>query len=171
MLTTPKYFSLPIPLFMMPLFVFFVAKTLFGPLLYSRRVRCAPAEVAGAALAGMGLSHAIARGVFAGAALRGAVFEITRKGAGGAACAAPGSGYGAVREEALLLAGLATCIAGVALTRVPGQIESAMWMSILALQALPYVAALACTALSRMPERSAAASAAGEREALPAGAG
>ena len=62
-------------------------------------------------------------------------------------------------------------IPGVALTRVPGQIESAMWMSILALQALPYVAALACTALSRMPERSAAASAAGEREALPAGAG
>ena len=170
-LAAPKYFSLPIPLFMVPLFVFFVAKALFGPLLYSRRVRCAPAEVAGAALAGMGLSHAIARGVFAGAALRGAVFEITRKGAGGAACAAPGSGYGAVREEALLLAGLATCIAGVALTRVPGQIESAMWMSILALQALPYVAALACTALSRMPERSAAASAAGEREALPAGAG
>ena len=33
-----------------------------------RFVRATPAEVAGAALAGMGLSHAIARGVFAGEA-------------------------------------------------------------------------------------------------------
>jgi hypothetical protein len=40
----------------------------------------------------------------------------------------------------------------MAFTRVPGQVESAMWIAILALQALPYAAALACTALSRIPE-------------------
>jgi exo-beta-1,3-glucanase (GH17 family)/cellulose synthase/poly-beta-1,6-N-acetylglucosamine synthase-like glycosyltransferase len=159
-IAAPQYFSLPIPLFMVPLFVFFAAKALFGPLLYVRHVRCSPAEIAGAALAGMGLSHAVARGVFNGLAFRRAVFEITRKGAPGAAGALPDSGYGAVREEALLLAGLAMCIVGVALTRVPGQVESAMWMVILALQALPYAAALACTAMSRIPEHTNAPSAA-----------
>ncbi|RPH66727.1 MAG: glycosyltransferase [Burkholderiales bacterium] len=169
-LAAPKYFSLPIPLFMVPLFVFFVAKALFGPLLYARRVRCSGSDIAGAALAGMGLSHAVARGVFSGLAFRSAVFEITRKGAAPAACALPDSGYGAVREEAVLLAGLAVCVVGVALTRTPGQVESAMWMAILALQALPYAAALACTALSRMPERAGEASVADGRTALPAGA-
>ncbi|MCL4184138.1 MAG: glycosyltransferase [Burkholderiaceae bacterium] len=163
-IVAPQYFSLPIPLFMVPLFVFFAAKALFGPLLYARHVRCSAADIAGAALAGMGLSHAVARGVFDGLALRGAVFEITRKGArDGASGALPDAGYGAVREEALLLAGLASCVVGVALTRTPGQIESAMWMTILALQALPYAAALACTAMSRMPERASEPSTVEER--------
>ncbi|MBN9427269.1 MAG: glycosyltransferase [Burkholderiales bacterium] len=157
-LAAPQYFSLPITLFMVPLFVFFAAKALFGPLLYWRRVGCTPLDIAGSALAGMGLSHAIARGVFSGLAFRRAVFEITKKGSKPAAgSGAASDGYGAVREEILLLAGLWVCVLGMAVTRQPGHIESAMWMTILALQSLPYLAALACTAIAKLPERVAAA--------------
>lgn len=150
-LAAPQFFSLPIALFMMPLFVFFVAKALFGPLLYARRVPCTPADIAGSALAGMALSHSIARGIFNGLAFRTGTFEITRKhGADGKRPAVPST---ATREETLLLAGLLVCAAGVALTRVPGHLESAMWMLILVLQSVPYAAALGCDALSRASGR------------------
>jgi hypothetical protein len=58
---------------------------------------------------------------------------------------------GAVREEAAMLAALLACLGAVALTREPGHPESAMWMAMLALQAIPYLAALACEAMSRIP--------------------
>ncbi|MGD9941816.1 MAG: glycosyltransferase [Burkholderiaceae bacterium] len=164
-LAAPQYFSLPITLFMVPLFVFFVVKAAFGPLLYWRRVGCSPRDIAGSALAGMALSHAVARGVFSGLTFRRAVFEITKKGskpAGGGSS----DGYGAVREELLLLAGLWVCVFGMAVTREPGHIESAMWMTILALQSLPYLAALLCTALAKLPERAPS----GAGAPVPAGA-
>ena len=171
MLAAPDVFSLPITLFMAPLLVFFACKALFGPLLYLRRVPCGLADVLGAALAGVGLSHSIARGVFAGLSQRRGVFEVTRKGAG--ARRAPGV-LDAVREESMLLLGLLVCIGGVALTRLPGHFESALWMGVLTLQALPYAASLACAALAHWPARRARGAAAAQpgsaREAAAAGA-
>lgn len=152
-LAAPKWFSLPIALFMLPLFVFFVVKVLFGPLLYARRVRCTASDLVGSAVAGMALSHAIARGIFSGLAFRRAVFEITRKASGKDAKAGARAAVLPVREEAFLFAGLITCALGVLLTQ-PGQLEATMWTTILLLQSLPYAAALACNALSRVPERA-----------------
>ncbi|MGE0310917.1 MAG: glycosyltransferase [Lautropia sp.] len=80
MIAAPQWFSLPIMLFMLPLFVFFSGRTLMGPLLYLRRVRCSIGDVAGSALAGMALSHGIARGIWSGLLNRTSVFEITIKG-------------------------------------------------------------------------------------------
>ena len=149
-MAAPQYFSLPITLFMVPLAVFVVTKVVIGPLLYLRRVPCSIGEVFGAALSGMGLSHAIATGVFTGLAQKTGVFEITKKGKKGA----PGGSFGAVREEALLLLGLTACIAGMWRTRLPDHIESLLWMGVLALLAAPYLAALLCQALSLLPERT-----------------
>jgi len=174
----PQYFSLPIRLFMIPLMVFFVCKALMGPLLYMRRVRCSLPDVLGSALAGMALSHGIAQGVFAGLWHKSAVFEITEKGASDAAPAgvsssaaadaprdaaahpAPakdgranaGPPWAGVREEALLLIGLLSCVGAMYLTRLPNHLESAMWMTILVLQAVPYLAAITCAGLSALPE-------------------
>ncbi|MBA3479115.1 MAG: glycosyltransferase [Lautropia sp.] len=167
----PHLFSLPIQLFMIPLMVFFVCKALMGPLLYLRRVRCSLPDVMGSALAGMALSHGIAQGVFAGLWHKTAVFEITEKGAGDSAPAAAdasalqmeaarpaaavrqaGPAWAGVREEALLLIGLLFCVAAMAWTRLPNHLESAMWMTILVLQAVPYAAALSCAGLSALPE-------------------
>ena len=172
----PQLFSLPIQLFMIPLMVFFVCKALMGPLLYMRRVKCSLLDVLGSALAGMALSHGIAQGVFAGLWHRTAVFEITEKGATdaapataaaagtpaadmkkkgepvGTAAASAGPPWAGVREEALLLIGLLSCVGAMAYTRLPNHIESAMWMTILVLQAVPYAAALVCAGLSALPE-------------------
>jgi hypothetical protein len=60
--------------------------------------------------------------------------------------------WAGVREEALLLIGLLLCVAAMAWTRLPNHVESAMWMTILVLQAVPYAAALACAGLSALPE-------------------
>jgi hypothetical protein len=161
-MAAPQWFSLPIALFMVPLAVFVVAKVVIGPLLYWRRVPCSVGEIAGSALAGMGLSHAIATGVIKGLSQRTGVFEITKKGSK----AKLGGSFAAVREEAMLLLGLLACIGGMWYTRLPNHIESLLWIGVLALQALPYLAALACQALSLLPERTERAPA--KVEPLPA---
>lgn len=153
----PHIFSLPIMLFMVPLLVFFVGKSMFGPLLYLRRVPGTVGDALGAAIAGMALSHGIARGVFAGLTQKKGVFEITGKGKvgqngkGWLARLAP---FQCVREEALLLTGLLTCVLAMAISRKGNHIESALWMTILALQAVPYFATVLCAWLSQLPEAS-----------------
>lgn len=62
---------------------------------------------------------------------------------------------GMVREEAGLFVAMMFCIVGMLLTRKPDHFESELWMWILALQSVPYLAALICAWLSVRPERSA----------------
>jgi len=145
LLAAPQWFAVPLAVFVVPLAVFLLVRLALGPLLYWRRVPCGAADIAGASLAGMGLSHTIARGVFMGLMSKQAVFEITRKAAGRAPRA---SGLAAVREEAALLAALLACIVTLAWRREPGDVAIALWMGVLAMQALPYAAALACAAIS-----------------------
>ena len=59
-----------------------------------------------------------------------------------------GMAWGGVREEALLLIGLLVAALGISMTRLPNHLESAMWMVVLVLQAVPYMAAVACALLS-----------------------
>jgi hypothetical protein len=151
-LASPKQFHYPIALYMVPLVVFFSFKALFGPLLYLRRVGCPPRDLFGAALASMGLSHAIAQGVFAGITQRDGIFEITKKGS-----QAKRTGIAVAREEGLMLLGLLTCVVGVALTRKVNHLESALWLGVLSLQAVPYAAAVACAWLSTWREHPASA--------------
>jgi exo-beta-1,3-glucanase (GH17 family)/cellulose synthase/poly-beta-1,6-N-acetylglucosamine synthase-like glycosyltransferase len=145
-IATPQHVSVPVALFAVPLGVFFVARAVFGPLLYWRRVPCPPSDIAGAALAGMGLSHTIARGVLAGLAGRRAVFTVTRKATSGSAVAGV---LASVREEAALLAALLACIVAVTLSRDATSPSIAVWIAFLAMQALPYAAALACAAIAQ----------------------
>ena len=151
-LALPQYFSLPVALFMMPLAMFCAAKLVMGPLLYWRRVPCSGGSIVGASVAGMALSHAIARGVLAGLFTKAGVFQITAKGGRAAASHAWAA---AVREEMLLLVALVVAIAAVAVTRKAGHAESLLWILMLALQALPYLAAMVCAAAAALPERRA----------------
>ena len=158
-LTLPHAFPLPITLFMLPLAAFCLAKLVIGPLLYWRRVPCSAGGIVGAAIAGMALSHAIARGVLAGLWRGAAVFQITAK--GGTAAASPAAGRCArlaallapAREEALLLMGLVSAIAAIGFTSSAGHLESALWMLMLGLQSLPYLAAIVCAGAAALPER------------------
>jgi exo-beta-1,3-glucanase (GH17 family)/glycosyltransferase involved in cell wall biosynthesis len=69
MLADPETFRTPLELLLVPLAVFFAMRLVAGPLLYAARVPCSGRDAIGAALAGMALSHAVARG--AGVARRG----------------------------------------------------------------------------------------------------
>jgi exo-beta-1,3-glucanase (GH17 family)/cellulose synthase/poly-beta-1,6-N-acetylglucosamine synthase-like glycosyltransferase len=167
-LAIPQYFSLPVMLFMLPLAVFCAAKLAIGPLLYWRRVPCSMGGIVGAAIAGMALSHAIARGVLAGLFYQTGVFQVTAKGmatpvtssAGAPAVAKPSAHtrlakvFAPAREELLLLTALLLAIAAMAITRKAGHAESALWMLMLALQALPYLASLLCAVAASFPEPS-----------------
>src|SRR5690606_20097141 len=63
-----------------------------------------------------------------------------------------GPPWAGVREEGLMLIALLACVGAMAWTRLPNHVESAMWMSILVLQAVPYLAAVVCAGLSALPE-------------------
>jgi exo-beta-1,3-glucanase (GH17 family)/cellulose synthase/poly-beta-1,6-N-acetylglucosamine synthase-like glycosyltransferase len=149
-LTMPALFGLPVPLFAMPLVVFFLARALLLPLLYWRCVPCRMRDTMGAAVAGMALSHSVARGVFAGLVTRRAVFEVTRK-AGHANEVLGGSPRprSAVREERALLLGLAVCAAALVIDA--GAVDAILgaWLLVIGLQAVPYVSALVCDRLGR----------------------
>jgi exo-beta-1,3-glucanase (GH17 family)/cellulose synthase/poly-beta-1,6-N-acetylglucosamine synthase-like glycosyltransferase len=148
-LLLPQHLGPPLALFVLPLVVFFAARMVMTPLLYRKLVPCGAADRAGAALAGMALSHAVARGVLAGLWGRRAVFHVTRKGRGERApqrrpWLAGVRALRAVREEAALLAGLAMCMLGAALAAGQTPAGRAGWLLVLALQAVPYGAAVLC---------------------------
>ena len=149
-------FQPPLWLLTVPLIAFFSARLLSGPLLYARCVPCGLADRLGAAVAGMALSHRIARGVLQGLRGRRAVFDITPKAMpsanalGSAPATAPGastSGTGfvhGIQEEFALLVGLLFCICLLAVSRDASDTGRLGWMAILAIQSLPYWAAVAC---------------------------
>jgi len=63
-----------------------------------------------------------------------------------------GAAWAGVREEAMMLFALLSCVGAMAWTRLPNHLESAMWMTILVLQAVPYAASVICAGLSALPE-------------------
>jgi exo-beta-1,3-glucanase (GH17 family)/cellulose synthase/poly-beta-1,6-N-acetylglucosamine synthase-like glycosyltransferase len=146
----PGVFTLPLDLYLVPVLVFLGCKALFGPVLYRARVHCSWVDVLGASLASMGLSHAIARGVFAGLARRTGTFHRTAKGTNGARKRASPA-----REESLMLVALALAAAGVVWRFGTGHVEAMLWAAVLAAQALPYVAAVACSWIAGRSGRAA----------------
>jgi len=146
-LAAPGVFTLPLDLYLAPVLVFLACKGFLGPVLYRARVACSWADVLGAALASLGLSHAIARGVFEGLARKDGTFKRTAKAAGSRGH--PGW-LAAVREETLMLAALALAGAGVVFRFGTDHLEAMRWTAILAAQSLPYAAALACGWISSL---------------------
>lgn len=146
MLIAPRYFTLPMDLFLIPVLGFFVAKALFGPVLYAGRVECKVSDIVGASLASMALSHAIARGVFQGLVQKKGVFVRTAKSFNQRGKLA--AMFAVVREEALMLAALTLGVGLVVWLLGPAHREAMLWAAILAAQALPYLSAMATAAIS-----------------------
>ena len=140
MLLAPTIFSLPMRLFLIPVMGFFVAKALFGIVLYRERVPCGWRDTLLASIASMGLSHAIARGIWMGLLKQKTAFVRTAKsrrlsdGAAGA--------LGPVREELLMSIALLLAIVGMAIDFGTHYIEGELWMVILGAQAIPYLSSI-----------------------------
>ena len=106
-------------------------------------------DILGASVLSVGLAHAIARGVFAGLVKRRGEFVRTPKGwkdKGTLAFFSP------LREEIGLLLALVLGAVVLVLQRGYDDIEVQLWVGILALQCVPYVASIACQVASYMPE-------------------
>ncbi|MGH8112108.1 MAG: glycosyltransferase family 2 protein, partial [Rhodanobacteraceae bacterium] len=140
MLLAPTIFSLPMRLFLIPVIGFFVAKAVFGVILYRARVPCGWRDTLVASIASMGLSHAIARGIWAGIFKQKTAFVRTAKSRRLSSSAA--GALDPVREEFLMAIALLLAIAGMAINFGTRYIEGQLWMVILGAQAIPYLSAV-----------------------------
>ncbi|MDR1063829.1 MAG: glycosyltransferase [Azoarcus sp.] len=149
-LTHPKAFSLPVVALALPVLGFMAFKAALGPILYRRIMACPWRDILGASILSVGLSHAIARGVFTGLVKRKGVFIVTPKGwkAKGAFAF-----FGPIREELGMLVALVLAIMALVWRRGAGDAETQLWVGILALQCIPYMASLACQIAAYLPER------------------
>jgi cellulose synthase/poly-beta-1,6-N-acetylglucosamine synthase-like glycosyltransferase len=136
----PQYFALPMQLFLVPIIGFFVSKAVLGIALYRKRVPCSWHDTLMAAIASMGLSHAIARGIFLGLWNKYGVFVRTAKSRRQSRRPNP---FTAVNEELLMFIALMLCIVGMLNAAGINYIEGKLWIAILAAQSIPYASALA----------------------------
>jgi hypothetical protein len=148
MLVKPTKFDAPLPLFAvlpLSLFLFKLVKMFF---LYRRRVSATVRQSIAAALAGLALSHTIARAVIQGIFTRGLPFFRTPKRACNTGLM---RAVADAREELLFL--LALCIAAVAIYNLQGRElpDARIWSMVLLLQAIPYGATLLLSVVSAFP--------------------
>jgi exo-beta-1,3-glucanase (GH17 family)/cellulose synthase/poly-beta-1,6-N-acetylglucosamine synthase-like glycosyltransferase len=139
MLINRDIFTLPLMQFLVPVLGFTLLKAGFGIVLYRARVPCSWSDTLGAAMASMGLSHAIARGVLKGLVTKDHPFERTAKQRRLRKRPNP---FAAVREEMLMLLMLIACGFGVTVVLDITQPETQLWCAILMAQSLPYLSAV-----------------------------
>ncbi len=139
MIGLPEYFNLPLDLFIYPILGFFVFKAAFGIILYRVRVPCSWKDTLAASIASMGLSHAIARGIYLGLWKKHGEFVRTAKSRRMSKRPNP---FAAVTEELLMFIAIALGIGGMAHAVGINYLEGKLWIAILCAQAIPYFSAL-----------------------------
>ncbi|MDR3424116.1 MAG: glycosyltransferase [Alphaproteobacteria bacterium] len=147
-----KWVEFPPAVFLVPTLSVFVFKIAAAFLLYRARVKCGWLDRLGAAIAGMGLSHAVARAMWQGMFTSGKPFFRTPK------CADKPAALQAIlmaREEFALLIALLAC-AGSVLWKFETQNQSAdLWAGMLLVQTLPYWAAFILACVNAWPKKAA----------------
>jgi exo-beta-1,3-glucanase (GH17 family)/cellulose synthase/poly-beta-1,6-N-acetylglucosamine synthase-like glycosyltransferase len=148
MLLWPWTCEFPLGAFVLPtlgVFAFKIAHTL---LLYRTRVDCTWRQRLGAAIAGMGLTHIIARAVFQGLTVRNQPFLRTPKGENKPALV---KGLLMAWEELQLLV-LLWLAGGAVLWRFGADNrEALLWLVLMGVQSLPYLAALYTSLANSVP--------------------
>ncbi len=150
MLLFPTAFSLPVAIMLTPILCFLVVKGALGPVLYRKTMDCRWADIFGASLASLGLSHAIARGILTGLIQKHGVFKVTAK---GKSVGSKLTLINPIREELLLLLALLISAAAMLITRGFSNLDAQLWVSMLMLQSLPYWSTLACQVISQLPDQ------------------
>jgi len=152
MIGLPEYFNLPLDLFIYPILGFFVFKAAFGIILYRARVPCSWADTIAASIASMGLSHAIARGIYLGLWKKKGEFVRTAKSRRLSKRPNP---FAAVQEELLMFVAIVLGIVGMLHSIGINYLEGKLWIAILCAQAIPYLSAMICAVVAhRAGEKS-----------------
>jgi len=150
MLIVPNHFGPPISVLVYPVFWMFAFKLIHFFSLYRVRVRCSFVERMGAALAGMALTHTVARAVIQGIFTSQKPFLRTPK------CKNRPVWMQAVsmaQEEALMAILLWFLAANLWFFYGPKDPESGIWIAAVLVQSLPYLSALSQSVLSVVPEK------------------
>ena len=148
MIIVPHRVDPPLMIFAIPplaLFVFKLGKILF---LYRRAVGVSMKDASAAAVAGLALSHTIAKAVLYGFVTRSIPFFRTPK---------MRSNHGLLmalaeaREEVFVMLLLWGAAVGISLTQPQPGLDVYFWVGVLLVQSLPYLAALIMALLSSLP--------------------
>ena len=152
LVVAPMRFEFPIVLFMVPsigLFFFKIAQ-IFA--LYGAKVPCGWRDRAGAAIAGLALSHSIGKAVWKGLFIRSAPFLRTPKMENAPALV---QGLVMAREELVLLSLTWIAMVAVGWAHHLATWEATLWCAVLLTQSLPYLAAVTVSVVAAFPARTA----------------
>lgn len=151
MIINPLHVDPPLVIFSilpLSLFVFKIAKLFY---LYRTRVDASLSQTLAASIAGLALSHTIAKAVIAGAFTRDKPFFRTPKMAGASAL---GRALAASLEEILLLAAMLSAATAIGLMQAMDTLDINLWVIVLVVQSLPYAATLFVALVSGFPRLS-----------------
>lgn len=148
MIVWPKATGFPIAAFLVPALAAFLFRQLRTLWLYQARVGCGTAEYLGAMVAGLALSHTVAKAVLWGLFTRRVPFRRTPKQRAQPAIL---KGLTMAAEEAVILAMLLAAIGGIAVTHDTTQLDTVLWLLMLAMQAVPYAAAMSLSMINSLP--------------------
>lgn len=148
LLALPKYFEFPPTVFMIPTLSVFAFKIVCSLWLYEERVRCSWVQKVGAAVAGMALTHTVGRAIWQGVFTSGRPFVRTPKCENQPAIV---QGLLHAREEIGLMLGLWGAALAIVIVFGHENRDAFLWAGLLAVQSLPYLAALATSMINVMP--------------------
>lgn len=144
----PLHSELPVNAFLLPTIGLFVFKVLRGLWLYKARVACSLFQSLGAALAGLSLTHTVARGTLQGLFTSGKPFMRTPKYEEQGPLIA---GLLVIWQEILLLSLLVAGIVAMRSVEHFDNMSGKLWVAVLAVQAVPYIATLLTILISVAP--------------------
>ncbi len=154
LIVAPMRFEFPIVLFMLPSIGLFFFKLAQIMALYGAKVPCGWRDRAGAAIAGLALSHTIGKAVWKGLFIRSAPFLRTPKMENAPALV---QGLVMAREELVLLVASWTAMVAVGWVHHMATAEAILWCAVLLTQSLPYLAAVTVAVVAAFPAASAGA--------------
>jgi exo-beta-1,3-glucanase (GH17 family)/cellulose synthase/poly-beta-1,6-N-acetylglucosamine synthase-like glycosyltransferase len=151
LVVAPMRFEFPIVLFMVPSIGLFFFKLAQIFALYGAKVPCGWRDRAGAAIAGLALSHTIGKAVWKGLFIRSAPFLRTPKMENAPALV---QGLVMAREELCLLGLTWTAMIAVGVAHQLATWEAVLWCMVLLTQSLPYLAAVTVAVVAAFPARA-----------------
>ena len=145
----PIHSELPANAFLLPTVGIFSFKIIRGLWLYQARVPCSVWQSLGASLSGLSLTHTVAKGTMQGLFTSGKPFMRTPKFEQHSALFV---GLFTIRQELSLLILLSVAIGMMASLEHFDNLSGRLWIAILSVQAVPYVAALLTVLISIAPD-------------------
>jgi exo-beta-1,3-glucanase (GH17 family)/cellulose synthase/poly-beta-1,6-N-acetylglucosamine synthase-like glycosyltransferase len=148
----PVRFEFPIVLFMLPSIGLFFFKIVQILALYKNRVPCGFMDRLGAAAAGLALSHAIGKAVWKGLFSNKLPFLRTPKMEDAPALV---QGLVMAREELVILLLTWAAALGVGFGHHWATLETRLWVGVLVIQSMPYLASVSVSILASLPAKVA----------------